>query len=197
MDGERNYHIFYQLLRGANDAIRQSLKISNRPSDYSYLSHLESIVSGIDDAEEFSITTSCMESVGLNNQAQLQVFSLLAGMLFLGNVVFKPDDNEGQVGGVTTESQQAFDIAASLLGVEGQDLLFSLTKQNMHVGGHTIVKMQTQAQAYDKRDSVSKSVYTMLFAWLVESINQTISAPDNRVWGRLTLHLNLQNNLFL
>ena len=155
LDGERNFHIFYQLIRGAPEDLRRSLSLSSAAEDYSYLSHRESIVASIDDADDYQTTTSCMNSVGLDTTAQFQVFSLLSGILHLGNVEFDPDTSEGQVGGVSTSSQEAFETAASLLGVDSQEFLFALTKQNMYVSGQTIVKTQTQSQVIIKKNDHS------------------------------------------
>ena len=58
-----------------------------------------------------------------------------------------------------------------------------LTKQNIHVGGSTIVKYVTTAQSNDKRDSLAKSIYTMIFNWLFQKINDTIATDDEKAWG--------------
>jgi myosin-5 len=111
-----------------------------------YLSNKDSVLPNINDGEEFKVTKNCMESVGLDESLQRQVFAILAGILHLGNVQFGEDDSEGQVGGILPSRTNAFSAAATCLGVSESDLLFALTKQNMYVSGHTIVKMQTQAQ---------------------------------------------------
>ena len=56
----------------------------------------------------------------------------------------------------------------------------------MHVSGATIIKMQSKAQAVDKRNSVAKSIYAMIFNWLVGKINSTIS-PSKEAWGYIGL----------
>ncbi len=146
MEGERNFHIFYQLIRGAPEFFRHSLSLSAEPATYAYLSNVNSTLPNIDDADEFALTTTCMTSIGIDQAAQEHVFSLLSGVLLLGNVTFGPDNSEGQVGGITDTSRQFFDDAARCLGVDGEELQVALMKQNMHVGGQVIVKTQSQSQ---------------------------------------------------
>lgn len=57
--GERNYHIFYQLVAGASDGLRTRLQLpeASSPDSFYYLSQSGCLsVDGLDDAEEFSIT---------------------------------------------------------------------------------------------------------------------------------------------
>jgi len=67
-----------------------------------------------------------MESIGIDEASQHQIFSLLSGILHLGNVNFKEDDAEGQVGGVTEEAEPAFQSVAAMLGVEVRLEIFSI-----------------------------------------------------------------------
>jgi myosin heavy subunit len=79
---------------------------------------------------------------------QADVFRLLAAILHLGNVVFdrRVDAEEDQVSTATAATAQALRIASELLGVDSEDMLACMTKQNMYVGGATIVKVQTFSQ---------------------------------------------------
>ena len=58
-----------------------------------------------------------------------------------------------------------------------------MTKQRMFVGDTVITKYMSFAQSNDRRDSLAKSVYSLLFHWLFDTINATISAPTDAVWG--------------
>ena len=69
-----------------------------------------------------------------------------------------------------------------MFGVGPEALLTALTKRSMHVGGSIIIKSQSHEQAIEKRDSFAKSIYAMLFSWLVEKINTTITSSGS-AWG--------------
>ena len=100
---------------------------------------------------------------------------------------FQENNDENQVPGILDDSILDFHLASQFLGLQENDLLFALTKQNMYVGGNIIIKVASQLQAYDKKDSLCRSIYSMIFTWLVDTINLTIAAPAvncaNAPWG--------------
>ena len=145
IEGERNFHIFYQLLRGASSELKAELEIGDSVEEYAYLSSSQATIPNVSDADEFTLTCACMRSVGIDDSNQKDVFSLLSGVLHLGNVRFD-DLGTDEVGGVAVGSEGAFASASRTLGVLPSELLTALTKQNMHVGGSTIVKLMTYAQ---------------------------------------------------
>lgn len=53
---ERNFHIFYQFLRGASAELKAKFGITGGVDDYDYTSGTNSIVEGLDDAAEFAST---------------------------------------------------------------------------------------------------------------------------------------------
>jgi myosin heavy subunit len=182
MEGERNFHIFYQLLRGASPELKASIGLSDSVSDYQYLSNGESFAS-MSDEDEFKTTCECMESIGIEKDTREQIFTAISGILHLGNISFQSEQADYEVGNISETSESAFQAAARLLGVLPDELLTAITKQNMHVGGAVIVKLQSHAQAVEKRDSLSRSIYSMLFSWLVDKINSSISARDESQWA--------------
>lgn len=198
IEGERNFHIFYQLLRSKNHkTLLEELHLANTTvDDYAYTScsSLSSNIPNIDDSAEFQHMLSCLESI-VDEPLKKKIFQLLAGILHLGNVEFFGKDEAQQistnssddVGGISTDTYQSFLYAAELFGVEAEDLLTCLTKQNMYVNNAVIVKVQTLAQAGDKKHSFAKSIYSMLFSWLVDKINSTINVVDKTPWGKETL----------
>ena len=72
---------------------------------------------------------------------------------------------DGVVSGVKDGSEAALTAAAQLLGLQSDDLLTAVTKQNMHVDKQVIVKQLTHAQAIEKRDSLARCIYSALFNW--------------------------------
>lgn len=175
-EGERNFHIFYQLIRGASEQLRSAISLSTSMSSYNYLNSSScTSIPGIDDVEEFKLTCECMSSIGITSAQQDMVFALMAGILSLGNVAFEEDSIDGTAKGLQADSQTHLSNAAASLGLEASALLKQMTQQNMHVGSQVIVKSQSCEQATDKRDSFAKTIYTMIFSWLVGRINETIA----------------------
>ncbi|CAM9852718.1 unnamed protein product, partial [Ectocarpus fasciculatus] len=182
LNGERNFHILYQLIKGlAASNTGAEYSISGDPEDYLYLSQTEvTELPNVSDADEFKTTTACLQSVGIDEATQHHLFRLLAGVLHLGNVSYKTGGEDGEenvVTGVTESSNSHHLAAASLFEIESADFLTAISKRNMHVSDSVIVKTQKLEEAVDKRDSFSKSIYSMIFNWLVDRINQTITSP--------------------
>ena len=183
MEGERNFHIFYQLLRGATPELKAVMDLSDSANDYHYLSERESVIPSISDADEFSVTCECMESIGIDSVARTEIFTAISGILQLGNITFVSESADSDVERISESKEAAFQSAARLLGLQSEELLTAITKQNMHVGGVVIVKSQTHLQAVEKRDSLARCIYSLLFSWLVDKINYSISAKDDAGWG--------------
>lgn len=159
----------------------------SRVEDFAILqSALEdTFIDGVSDEEELDTTRQCMSSVGIDDHIQQQLFQLLFGVLHMGNVSFE-EDVDGSVNGVSAATSLCFQSCCDLLGIAESDMLAALCKRNMHVGGSVIVKSQSLEQAVDKKSSLAKSIYSILFTWLVDQINSTIK-PATAHWGTSTV----------
>lgn len=149
LEGERNFHIFYQLLKSSSTEIKELIQRFN-PDNKPYLYVEESMTYETNqfssDDEEFLITRDCMLSMGIDNELQNNIFSLLLAILHLGNITFLDNTTEACVGDVSSSTKDHLEAACTLLGVESNAMLTSLTSRNMHVNGSIIVKSQTVAQ---------------------------------------------------
>jgi myosin heavy subunit len=149
--GERNYHIFYQLLKGASPALRGELQLQDSVEAYHYVSSsaLSASIPNVCDASDWAETLACLSSIGIEESLHSSIFRLLSSILHLGNVVFQSDSTEeDQVSAATADTNAELEVAAQLLGVSADDLLTCMTKQNMYVGGATIVKVQSFSQVF-------------------------------------------------
>ena len=62
--GERSYHVFYQLVAGASAEERKELRLPDDPEDFRYLGQSGcTTISGVDDAEEFHDMKKAMSKV--------------------------------------------------------------------------------------------------------------------------------------
>jgi len=178
--GERNFHIFYQLIASEH---KSALKLT-KPLDYEILSCSEcQVIDGVNDTKEFEITLNAMRSVGMK-KAQIQsILSLLASILHFGNLRFAPKEVEGAEGS-KIENPETLEIFCELLGLDAKEVAKRLTKrelQTMAPGGKidTYLVPQNPIQAAGRRDAISKALYERLFDLIVNRINVALEQGDD------------------
>ncbi|CAH8255169.1 unnamed protein product [Arabidopsis lyrata] len=183
-EGERSYHIFYQLCAGASPTLREKLNLTSA-KQYKYLKQSNCYsINGVDDAERFHTVKEALDIVHVSKEDQESVFAMLAAVLWLGNVSFTIIDNENHV---EPEPDESLSTVAKLIGCNINELKLALSKRNMRVNNDTIVQKLTLSQAIDARDALAKSIYACLFDWLVEQINKSLAVGKRRTGRSISI----------
>ena len=168
---ERNYHIFYQLVAGVSDKERQELSLLPI-EQFEYLNQGNTpTIDGMDDKAEFIATKQSLKTIGVSEANQTDIFKLLAGLLHLGNVKISAARNDS----VLSATEPALVKACQILGIDAPEFAKWIVKKQLVTRGEKITSNLTQAQAIVVRDSVAKFIYSSLFDWLVEIINQSLA----------------------
>ncbi|KAM0924486.1 hypothetical protein ACQ4PT_004828 [Festuca glaucescens] len=180
-DPERNYHCFYMLC-AAPPEVREKYKLGEARS-FHYLNQSNCIeLNGMDDAKEYAETRRAMSIVGINSDEQDAIFKVVAAILHLGNVEFGEGKEEDSSAPKDEKSQFHLKTAAELFMCDPQGLEESLCKRVMATRGESITKNLDPRAAALSRDALSRIVYSRLFDWLVNTINNIIGQdPESKI----------------
>lgn len=174
---ERNFHIFYQIYKGAHaeERVRWCLP---EGATFSWLPHPERTL----EEDCFEVTREAMLHLGIDAPTQNNIFQALAGLLHLGNTQFADSGNEAQPCPLVDDAQCSVGTSALLLGLLEDHLLETLRIRTIRAGrGRQVFRKPcSQAECDTRRDCLAKLVYARLFDWLVSVINSSIcAAPDS------------------
>ncbi|OQR83729.1 myosin-like protein, partial [Achlya hypogyna] len=185
-EGERNFHVFYELMRSGNTALLQKLHLVPNPYDgssaksiedwmqsYAYLRASQCLdADHIDDKANFQKLVAALDYVGIDAD---ELFRVVAGLLHLGNVAFDEEDTiEGTTATlrptsgspdspeVTATHASVLDIAAELLGLNADELMNvmlskKISRQNSS-GGERMLRRQFSV--YVVKKDVKQATYS-------------------------------------
>ncbi|XP_043272163.1 myosin heavy chain 95F isoform X2 [Venturia canescens] len=203
---ERNYHVFYMMCAGAPAELRAKLGIT-KPDDFHYLRNgcTQYFCNGksekklndaqksrdqcskgslndpiLDDVEGFNAIDQALTRLGLTDDERMQIYTMVAAVLHLGNIVFE-DNPEDTKGGsrISASSERAVYMSAKLLGVDPEELRQALVSKVMQtsrggIKGTVIMVPLKVYEANNARDALAKAIYSKLFDHIVGRINKSI-----------------------
>ncbi|XP_042176003.1 unconventional myosin-X-like [Oncorhynchus tshawytscha] len=172
--GERNYHIFYALLAGADKNHRELYFLSEGPESYHYLSQSGCVKDrSLDDLQLYDSVMEALKVMQFSEEEIRDVFKLLSAVLLMGNIEFMT------AGGAQITSKGVVSNVSDLLGLDSFQLSEVLTQRSMILRGEEICSPLTVEQAVDSRDSVAMALYAQSFSWIITRINQKVRGKDN------------------
>lgn len=108
-----------------------------------------------------------------------ELLQLLAGLLHLSNVSFA--EGQGDILELQdTGAKEALRLAASLLGLEGEELQELLRCRRMKLKGDILVTRRNQHQSFSACCSLIKFIYSRLFDYIVQRLNESTARHMQR-----------------
>jgi myosin heavy subunit len=167
---ERNYHIFYQILRGASDEKLSELHLNSDTTSYKFLS-MDSGEEAPDfeDADKYEEMIESFENMGFDNNMIDDILKIIAAVLHLGNLKFN-DTNNGET--CQIEKSDELKHLSDLLAVSIDSLETALCTRSITSGRKSIITINLNSEkACDSRDSLARALYDKLFKDIIVIIN--------------------------
>ena len=180
--GERNYHIFYEMLSGSMgaDELRNYFIASTAsPDDFKITaSGTLDRRDGVSDRDTCEALQAAMKTMKFNLDEQRNVFATAAAILHASNLTFCDFDQYCQLDGHNVHLEPV----CHLLGVTAEDLNQALCHFSIIAGRETQVQQNLDIDKAEKGlEALLKATYGALFTYLVSRINDSICySPDDK-----------------
>ncbi|KAF1640699.1 Myosin-IIIb, partial [Eudyptes chrysocome] len=163
--GERNFHIFYYMFAGLSLEEKEMYGLLD-PSLYRYISGRF----GTQDVAQrwkhkYQEVCNALDMVGFQEQEQVDMQAILAGVLSLGNVTFEPEESNGSV--KVSEASRGW-LKAAAVDVSRQ-LVCCVPCSPWSPS------VSCCSLCADARDSIAKVAYGRVFGWIVCKINELLA----------------------
>jgi len=165
-NGERNYHIFYLILKGLFNKKKYKLK---NASDYRYLNNLYIKRNDlVNDKDEYKKLIKCFKILNFSDEEVDEIIKLLSGILLLGELKINKVDKS------IIEDNNFCDLL-EILNIEKEIFLDSILYKKLIVDKKMFkTKISSINNLKFTIDGLAKSLYSGLFDWLVLKINEEL-----------------------
>ncbi|KAJ6260674.1 Myosin-11 [Drechslerella dactyloides] len=168
--GERNYHVFYQLLRGATRELRDQLLLTGDVDDYGYTKSANKHIAGVNDKDEFDTLLRAFHVMGFSREEQMAYFRNIAAVLHLGNLTVLGNLSDS----ARLPERRQVEIICDILGIPADDFSKGLLNPRVKAGKEWVNQNRNADQVKQSVDALSKGIYERAFGSLVSRINQSL-----------------------
>ncbi|NXR07326.1 MYO15 protein, partial [Semnornis frantzii] len=176
--GERNYHVFYELLAGLPVEQKEELYLQEAES-YFYLNQGRACnILGKEDSQDFLVLVQALEGINLSDDQLTSTWAVLAAILQLGNICFTSYEKESYEHAAVA-SDTEIQIVANLLRISADFLQSAVTHRVTVTSYDRIFTPLSLEGAVDARDSIAKTLYYLLFEWLLLQMNKCLAPGES------------------
>lgn len=177
---ERNYHVFYQLLRGADQGMRREYLLGDMDvEDFEYTRHGNDTISGVSDLGEWNSLLEAFHIMNFSDNDQKAVLQTIASLLHLGNITVMKESLRADQAALSPDAKEPVDRACRLLGINPDAFVKSLLHPRVRAGHEWVERVQTPEQVRLAIDALAKGIYERGFGDLVDRINRQLDRTSS------------------
>lgn len=172
---ERNYHVFYQLLKGASSRIKKEFMLDGLSvEDFTYTRDGHDSITGVSDQEEWDSLMEAFEVMGFTEEEQMAILRTIAAVLHLGNIEVVKESRAADQARLAADAKTQAAKVCALLGVPLEPFLRGLLHPRVKAGREWVEKVQTPEQVRLGLNALAKGIYERGFGDLVTRINRQL-----------------------
>jgi chitin synthase len=213
--GERSFHVLYYLLAGTSPAEKAHLGFNNPINiqtggnhssgsvsykRWRYLGHPTQLKVGVNDAEGFQHFKTALRRLEFPRSDIAEICQILAAILHLGQLDFfsgqatttSAEESGGysHEGGETVtvvRNRDALSIVAAFLGLAMENLETSFGYRTKTIHRERVTVMLDPQGAQKNADELARTLYALLVAYVLETVNQKICAAEGSVANTISI----------
>jgi myosin protein heavy chain len=172
---ERNYHVFYQLLKGADPEMKREFMLDDLDvEDFAYTRTGNDTIAGVSDRDEWNMLIEAFNIVGFSEKEQVSILRTVAAVLHLGNITVMKESRAADQARLAQDARPEAEKVCKLLGIPVELFLQGLLHPKVKAGREWVEKVQTPEQVRLAIDALSKGIYERGFGDLVNRVNRQL-----------------------
>lgn len=177
-EGERNYHIFYQLCAARDQWPELQL---DHQDTFRYLNQGNMPhINRVSDLEQFCDTVTALDTLGFTANDVNDIVKTCAAILHLGNVDIHPkrrksNELDQEECDIDTDDPH-LRLFADILKLDSDQLRKWLTTRQIESINELVLIPMSHAAAEAARDALAKHIYAKLFQHIVDVINASLDS---------------------
>ncbi|KAK6385555.1 hypothetical protein LTS17_001123 [Exophiala oligosperma] len=215
--GERSFHVLYYLLAGTSAAEKSHLGLTGHTNittsstglgrsasvshkRWRYLGHPTQMKVGMNDTEGFQHFKTALRKLEFPRTEIAEICQVLAAILHIGQLEFgtgqatltaaEESGGYSHEGGETVtvvKNIETLELVAAFLGLNVLDLEESLRHKTKTLHRERVTVMLDAKGARDNADELATTLYSLLVAYIIENINQSICAAEDSVANTVSI----------